>query len=92
MQLNATEITQLIKDRIADFEVFNQMQNEGTIISVSDGVIRINGLSNVMLGEMISLSNNEYALVLNIERDIVSAVVMGSYINISEGMSVQCTG
>ncbi|MDE5285209.1 MAG: F0F1 ATP synthase subunit alpha, partial [Buchnera aphidicola] len=92
MQLNSIEITQLIKDRIADFEVFNQLQNEGTIISVSDGVIRINGLSDVMLGEMIALPNNEYALVLNIERDVVSAVVMGSYIHISEGMSVKCTG
>ncbi|QCI16854.1 F0F1 ATP synthase subunit alpha [Buchnera aphidicola (Aphis helianthi)] len=92
MQLNATEISQLIKERISQFEVFNQSYNEGTIISVNDGIIKIYGLSEVMLGEMISLSNNEYAIALNIERDTVSAVVMGPYIHINEGMKVRCTG
>ncbi|QIQ41074.1 MAG: F0F1 ATP synthase subunit alpha [Buchnera aphidicola (Aphis urticata)] len=92
MQLNSTEISQLIKERIAQFEVFNQSYNEGTIISVNDGIIKIYGLSEVMLGEMISLPNNEYAIALNIERDTVSAVIMGSYIHISEGMKVKCTG
>ncbi|QCI23585.1 F0F1 ATP synthase subunit alpha [Buchnera aphidicola (Macrosiphoniella sanborni)] len=92
MRLNSIEISKLIKERIAQFEVFNQSYNEGTIISVSDGIIRINGLSNVMLGEMILLPNNEYAIALNIERDTVGAVVMGSYIHITEGMQVQCTG
>ncbi|ALD14978.1 ATP F0F1 synthase subunit alpha [Buchnera aphidicola (Aphis glycines)] len=92
MQLNSTEISQLIRERIAQFEVFNQSYNEGTIISVSDGIIKICGLSEVMLGEMISLPNNEYAIALNIERDTVSAVIMGSYVHISEGMKVRCTG
>jgi F-type H+-transporting ATPase subunit alpha len=92
MRLNSTEISKLIKERIAQFEVFNQSYNEGTIISVSDGVIRINGLSNVMLGEMIALSHDQYAIALNIERDTVGAVVMGPYIHITEGTKVQCTG
>ncbi|QFQ32756.1 F0F1 ATP synthase subunit alpha [Buchnera aphidicola (Aphis fabae)] len=92
MQLNSTEISQLIKERINQFEVFNQSYNEGTIISVNDGIIKIYGLSEVMLGEMISLPNNEYAIALNIERDTVSAVVMGPYICITEGMKVRCTG
>lgn len=92
MRLNSTEISKLIKERIAQFEVFNQSYNEGSIISVSDGIIKINGLSNVMLGEMILLPNNEYAIALNIERDTVGAVVMGPYIHISEGAKVRCTG
>ncbi|CAL4326076.1 F0F1 ATP synthase subunit alpha [Buchnera aphidicola] len=92
MQLNSTEISELIQKRIAQFEVFNESYNEGTIISVSDGIIRINGLSDIMLGEMISLPNNEYAIAFNIERDIVGAVVMGPYIHITEGMKVKCTG
>ncbi|CAL4317541.1 F0F1 ATP synthase subunit alpha [Buchnera aphidicola] len=92
MQLNSTEISQLIKERISQFEVFNQSYNEGTIISVNDGIIKIYGLSNVMLGEMILLSNNEYAIALNIERDTIGAVVMGPYIHIVEGTKVRCTG
>ncbi|QCI21342.1 F0F1 ATP synthase subunit alpha [Buchnera aphidicola (Hyadaphis tataricae)] len=92
MQLNSTEISSLIKKRISEFEIFNQSYDEGTIISVSDGIIKINGLSNVMLGEMILLSNNEYAIALNIERDTVGAVVLGPYIQISEGTKVKCTG
>ncbi|QCI18580.1 F0F1 ATP synthase subunit alpha [Buchnera aphidicola] len=92
MQLNSTEISQLIKERITQFEVFNQSYNEGTIISVNDGIIKIYGLSEVMLGEMILLPNNEYAIALNIERDTVAGVVMGPYINITEGMKVRCTG
>lgn len=92
MQLHSTEISQLIKERIAQFEVCNQSHNEGTIISVSDGIIRIYGLSNVMLGEMILLPQNEYAIALNIERDTVGAVIMGPYIHITEGTKVQCTG
>jgi len=92
MRLNSTEISKLIKERIAQFEVFNQSYNEGSIISISDGILKINGLSNVMLGEMILLPNNEYAIALNIERDTVGAVVMGPYIHLTEGTTVQCTG
>ncbi|QCI22478.1 F0F1 ATP synthase subunit alpha [Buchnera aphidicola] len=92
MRLNSTEISKLIKERIAQFEVFNQSYTEGSIISVSDGILRINGLSDVMLGEMILLPNNEYAIALNIERDTIGAVVMGPYTHITEGTKVQCTG
>ncbi|QCO70596.1 F0F1 ATP synthase subunit alpha [Buchnera aphidicola] len=92
MRLNSTEISKLIKERIAQFEVFNQSYTEGSIISVSDGILRINGLSDVMLGEMILLPNNEYAIALNIERDTIGAVVMGPYVHITEGTKVQCTG
>ncbi|QCI24129.1 F0F1 ATP synthase subunit alpha [Buchnera aphidicola (Muscaphis stroyani)] len=92
MKLNPIEISQLIKERIDQFEVFHQSKNEGFIISVADGIIRIHGLSDVMLGEMILLPHNEYAIALNLERDTVSAVVMGPYLHITEGAKVRCTG
>ncbi len=92
MQLNATEISELIKQRIAHFNAVNETHNEGTIISVMDGIIRIQGLDAVMQGEMISLPGNRYAIALNLERDSVGAVVMGPYLDLAEGMKVKCTG
>ena len=92
MQLNSTEISELIKKRIAQFNVESEARNTGTIVSVSDGIIRIHGLSEVMQGEMIALPGNRYAMALNLERDSVGAVVMGPYTDLAEGMEVQCTG
>lgn len=92
MHLNSTEISELIKERIAQFNVVSEAHNEGTIISVSDGILRIHGLTDVMQGEMIALPGNRYAMALNLERDSVGAVVMGPYEDLSEGMKVQCTG
>ena len=92
MQLNSTEISELIKKRIAQFNVASEAQSTGTIVSVSDGIIRIHGLSEVMQGEMIALPGNRYAMALNLERDSVGAVVMGPYADLAEGMEVQCTG
>nr|WP_255308551.1 F0F1 ATP synthase subunit alpha [Gilliamella apicola] len=92
MHLNSTEISELIKERIAQFNIVSDAHNEGTIISVSDGILRIHGLTDVMQGEMIALPGNRYAMALNLERDSVGAVVMGPYEDLSEGMKVQCTG
>lgn len=92
MQLNSTEISDLIKKRIADFNVVSEAHNTGTIVSVSDGIIRISGLTDVMQGVMIALPGNKYAIALNLERDSVGAVVMGPYTDLAEGMEVQCTG
>ncbi|WWP02288.1 MAG: F0F1 ATP synthase subunit alpha [Candidatus Dasytiphilus stammeri] len=94
MQLNATEISELIKQRINNFNIANEIYNEGTIFSVNDGIIHIYGLSDVMQGEMISISGmkNRFAIALNLERDSVSAVVMGPYTDIVEGIKVKCTG
>ena len=92
MQLNSTEISELIKKRIAQFDVVSEARNTGTIVSVSDGIIRVHGLSDVMQGEMIALPGNRYAMALNLERDSVGAVVMGPYADLAEGMEVQCTG
>ena len=92
MQLNSTEISDLIKQRIESFDVVSEARNEGTIVSVSDGIIRIHGLADVMQGEMIELPGSRYALALNLERDSVGAVVMGPYADLKEGMKVTGTG
>ncbi len=92
MQLNSTEISELIKKRIEKFDVASEARNEGTIVSVSDGILRIHGLKDVMLGEMIELPDNRFAMALNLERDSVGAVVMGPYAGLAEGQTVKGTG
>ncbi|CAB0150882.1 ATP synthase subunit alpha [Pseudidiomarina piscicola] len=92
MQLNSNEIAELIKKRIDQFEVVSEARNEGTIISVTDGIIRIHGLADCMQGEMIELPGNRYAIALNLERDSVGAVVMGPYADLQEGVKVKSTG
>ncbi|MFQ3198156.1 MAG: F-type H+-transporting ATPase subunit alpha [Paraglaciecola sp.] len=92
MQLNSTEIAELIKQRIEQFEVVSEARNEGTIVGVTDGIIRINGLADVMQGEMIELPGNRYAIALNLERDSVGAVVMGPYADLQEGTKVTSSG
>ena len=92
MQLNSTEIAELIKNRIEQFDVVSEARNEGTIVSVTDGIIRIHGLADVMQGEMIELPGNRFAIALNLDRDSVGAVVMGPYADLAEGVKVKCTG
>lgn len=92
MQLNSTEISDLIKQRIESFDVVSEARNEGTIVSVSDGILSIHGLADVMQGEMIELPGGRYALALNLNRDSVGAVVMGPYADLQEGMKVTGTG
>ena len=78
-QLNPSEISDLIKQRIDQLEVTSQATNEGTIVSVTDGIIRIHGLTEVQYGEMIEFDGGVYGLALNLERDSVGAVVLGDY-------------
>ena len=92
MQLNPSEISELIKQRIGDFEVSADARTEGTIVSLSDGIVRIHGLTDVMSGEMIEFPNNLFGLALNLERDSVGAVVLGDDLALSEGDKVKCTG
>jgi F-type H+-transporting ATPase subunit alpha len=92
MQLNPTEISDLIKKRIESFETGTEARTEGTVVSVTDGIVRIHGLGDVMSGEMIEFSNGIYGLALNLERDSVGAVVLGDYKTITEGDTVKCTG
>ncbi|GAB3460458.1 F0F1 ATP synthase subunit alpha [Azotobacter salinestris] len=91
-QLNPAEISEIIKQRIANTDVTAQARNEGTVVSVSDGIVRIYGLADVMYGEMIEFPGGIYGMALNLEQDSVGAVVLGSYLGLTEGMSAKCTG
>ena len=92
MQLSPTEISDLIKKRIEGSDLSAEAKTEGTIVAVTDGIVRIHGLSDVMAGEMIEFPNNTYGLALNLERDSVGAVVLGDYQHLSEGDIAKCTG
>ena len=92
MQLNPTEISDLIKQRIENFEAVAEARNEGTVVSVTDGIVRIHGLSDAMQGEMLEFPGETYGMALNLERDSVGAVVLGDYSHLSEGDSVRTTG
>jgi len=92
MQLDPSEISELIKQRIGNFEASADARNEGTIVSLNDGIVRIHGLTEAMSGEMLKFNDNLYGLALNLERDSVGAVVLGDYEDLSEGDKVQCTG
>ena len=92
MQLSTSEISELIKNRIKDFSISSEARTQGTVVSVTDGIVRIHGLSNVMSGEMIEFPNNTFGLALNLERDSVGAVILGDYEHISEGDICKCTG
>lgn len=92
MQLNSAEISQLIKERIENLSLDDKVRTKGTVISVTDGIVRIHGLSDVMLGEMIAFPQNTYGLAMNLERDSVGAVILGEYEHIREGDEVTCTG
>src|SRR5256714_937463 len=92
MQLNPSEISELIKARIQNLDTGAQARTEGTVVSVTDGICRVHGLSNAMAGEMLEFPDNTFGLALNLERDSVGAVVLGEYQHITEGDTVKCTG
>ncbi|MAS41409.1 MAG: F0F1 ATP synthase subunit alpha [Porticoccaceae bacterium] len=91
-QLNPSEISELIRQRIERLDVSAEAQDEGTIVSVSDGIVRIHGLRNVMYGEMIAFEGGLYGMALNLERDSVGAVILGDYLQLAEGQKARCTG
>ena len=97
MQLNPAEISELIKSRIEGLQASADIKNQGTVVSVTDGIVRVHGLSDVMAGEMLEFpatasGQATYGLALNLERDSVGAVILGEYEHISEGDTVKCTG
>ncbi len=92
MQLNPTEISDLIKSKIQNLAAASELRTQGTVVSVTDGIVRVHGLSDVMQGEMLEFPGNTFGLALNLERDSVGAVVLGEYEHISEGDTVKCTG
>jgi len=97
MQLNPAEISELIKSRIEGLAGHADIRNQGVVVSVSDGIVRVHGLSDAMQGEMLEFpptpsGTPSYGLALNLERDSVGAVILGEYEHISEGDTVKCTG
>src|ERR1700750_1448583 len=92
MQLNPSEISELIKSKIQNLDTGAQVRTQGTVVSVTDGICRIHGLSDAMQGEMLEFPGNTFGLALNLERDSVGAVVLGEYEHITEGDTVKCTG
>ena len=92
MQLNPSEISELIKSKIRNLDTGAEVRTQGTVVSLTDGIARIHGLSDAMQGEMIEFPKNTFGLALNLERDSVGAVILGEYEHISEGDTVKCTG
>ena len=92
MTINPTEISDIIKDKIKNLDIKTQSHNEGTVVSLTDGIARIYGITDALQGEMLEFPNNIYGLALNLERDSVGAVILGDYKSISEGDTVKCTG
>ena len=91
-QLNPSEISALIKQRIGDLDTSATAKNEGTIVMVSDGIVRIHGLADAMYGEMIEFDGGLFGMALNLEQDSVGVVVLGNYLNLQEGQKARCTG
>ncbi len=92
MQLNPSEISELIKNKIEGLDATSEIKTQGTVVSVTDGIVRVHGLSDVMQGEMLEFPGNTFGLALNLERDSVGAVILGEYEHITEGDIVKCTG
>src|SRR6184192_4429526 len=92
MQLNPSEISELIKSKIQNLDTGAEVRTQGTVVSLTDGITRVHGLSDAMQGEMLEFPDNTFGLALNLERDSVGAVILGDYEHISEGDIVKCTG
>ncbi len=92
MQLNPSEISELIKKKIQNYELAAEARSEGSVVSVTDGIVRIHGLADALQGEMLEFPNNTYGMALNLERDSVGSVILGAYEHITEGDTVRCTG
>ncbi|MBE9562017.1 MAG: F0F1 ATP synthase subunit alpha, partial [Proteobacteria bacterium] len=92
MQLNPSEISELIKQRIEQYDLTTESRSEGSIVSITDGIVRIHGLANAVQGEMLEFPGDSFGMALNLERDSVGAVVLGTYEHLSEGDKVRCTG
>ncbi len=91
-QLNPSEISSVLKEKIAGLDLSAERKNEGIIVSVSDGIVRIHGMGDVMYGELIEFENGVLGLALNLEQDSVGAVVLGDYLGLIEGQKAVCTG
>lgn len=92
MKMNPEEITAIIKEQIKNYDVDLNVDDVGTVMEVGDGIVHIHGLNKAMSGELLDFDNDIYGLVLNLDQDSVGAVLLGSDIEIKEGMTVKRTG
>src|SRR3990167_1175140 len=92
MGLNPSEISELIKEKIAKFQTVAAVKNEGRIVSLSDGIVRIHGLETAKYGDRLEFEGKNFGIALNLERDSVGAVVLGGTEDLAEGQKVWCTG
>jgi F-type H+-transporting ATPase subunit alpha len=92
MQLNPSEISELIKKQIQNYDLATESRSEGSVVSVTDGIVRIHGLADAVQGEMLEFPGDSFGMALNLERDSVGGVVLGPYEHITEGDTVKCTG
>ena len=92
MQLNPSEISELIKAKLVDFDATAQARSEGTVVLLTDGIVRVHGLADALQGEMLEFPGDTFGLALNLEQDSVGAVILGDYEHITEGDTVRCTG
>ena len=90
--LKPTEISEIIKQRIENFESTAEVKTEGTILSVKDGIVQIYGIADAMFGEMLQFTDNSFGIALNLEPDSTSAVILGASEHLQEGQTVRCTG
>lgn len=90
--IQPSEISDIIRSRIEQFDIKPEIRTEGTVVNVKDGIVRVYGLSDVMYGEMIEFPENTFGLAFNLERDSVGVIVLGEYDHLREGMTARCTG
>ncbi|HIE02397.1 MAG TPA: F0F1 ATP synthase subunit alpha, partial [Thiotrichaceae bacterium] len=91
-QINPSEISELIKLKIQSYDLATESRSEGTVVSITDGIVRIHGLASAVQGEMLEFPGGSFGLALNLERDSVGGVVLGPYEHLTEGDKVKCTG
>ncbi len=91
-QLNPSEISELIKLKIKNYDLATESRSEGTVVTITDGIVRIHGLADAVQGEMLEFPGGSFGMALNLERDSVGGVVLGPYEHLTEGDKVRCTG
>lgn len=92
MTINPTEISDIIKGKIKEFDIKSTPHNEGSVVSLTDGIAKVYGIADALQGEMLEFPNKTFGMALNLERDSVGVVILGDYKHILEGDSVKCTG
>src|SRR5438105_11310344 len=92
MPSTASEITDIIKAQIKEFEGQAESADVGTVVEIGDGIARIHGLAGCMASELLDFGKDVFGLAFNLEEDTVSAIILGDYTGIEEGGTVRTTG